>query len=109
MQENRVFYGVGLLEFHIPHSQSLKDKRAVVKSLKDRLAERSRVSVIECGPQDLWQRGSLGICLAAREEGQVRSSLAAILRTVEEEYRVVVLAFRTRIGSLDDDPSEDEK
>lgn len=108
MQENRFFYGIGLLEIHIPHSQSLKDKRSVVKSLKDRLAERLRVSVIECGPQDLWQRGSLGICIAAREEGQVRASLAAVLRSVEEEYRVVVLGFRTRVGSLDDDPLEDE-
>jgi uncharacterized protein len=108
VREDRIFYGVGLLEFHIPHSQSLKDKRAVVKSLKDRLTERSRVSVIECGPQDLWQRGSLGVCVVAREDVQVRSSLAAILRLVEEEYRVVVLAFHTRVGSLDDDPLEDE-
>lgn len=108
MEQNRIFYGVGRLELHIPQSRSLKDKRSVLSSLKNRLAERSRVSVIECGPQDFWQRGDLGICLVAREESQVRSSLAAALRTVEQDDRVVVLSFRTRVGSMDDEPAEDE-
>ena len=108
MEPNRIFYGVGHIDLHIPQSRSLKDRRAVLKSLKDRLTERSRVSVIECGPQDFWQRGSLGVCIVAREEGQVRSSLRRFLRSVEDEDRVVVLSFRTRIGSLDDEPVEDE-
>jgi uncharacterized protein len=108
VEQSRIFYGVGRLELHIPHSRSLKDKRAVLKSLKDRLAERSRISVIECGPQDFWQRGALGVCLVAREENQVRTALSAVLRLAEQEDRVVVLSFRTRIGSLDDEPVEDE-
>jgi uncharacterized protein len=108
VERNRIFYGVGRLELHIPHSRSLKDKRAVLNSLKNQLAERFRVAVIECGPQDFWQRGDLGVCLVAREESQVRSSLSAMMRLVENDDRVVILSFPTRIGSLDDEPAEDE-
>jgi uncharacterized protein YlxP (DUF503 family) len=109
VEKDRVFYGVGRLDLHIPHSQSLKDKRAVMKSLKSRLAERARVSVVDAGPQEFWQRGALGVSLVAREESQIRSGLASILRTVEKDDRVVVLSYRTRIGSLDDEPMEGEE
>jgi uncharacterized protein len=107
-QSSKVFYGVGRLDLHIPQSRSLKDRRSVLKSLKDRLAERFRVSVIECGPQDFWQRGALAVCFVSREENQVRSSLDAVLRLVEQEDRVIVISFRTRMGSLDDEPTEEE-
>jgi uncharacterized protein YlxP (DUF503 family) len=48
---------VGLLTFelHIAHSHSLKDKRQVVKSLKDRLRSSFNVAVAEVGEQDTWQ------------------------------------------------------
>ena len=44
------------LELHIEHSHSLKDKRQVVKSLKDRLRERFNVSVAEIDGLESWQR-----------------------------------------------------
>lgn len=108
MEESRFFYGVARLELHIPLSRSLKDRRAVLSSLKGRIVERSRVAVIDCGSQDFWQRGALGLCLVAREESQVRALLSSILRLAEDDDRVVVLSYDTRIGSLDDAPGEGE-
>ncbi len=102
----RIFYGVGLLELHLPYSRSLKEKRAVVKSLKDRLAEGLRVSVVDAGPQDLWQSAVLGIGYVGRDEGSVRSVLASIQRTVEQEDRAVILSFDKRIGNLGGDAYE---
>ena len=48
--------GVLTLELRIDDSHSLKDKRQVVKSLKDRLRHKFNVSVAEIDYQDLWQR-----------------------------------------------------
>ncbi|MBL8222124.1 MAG: DUF503 domain-containing protein, partial [Bryobacterales bacterium] len=48
--------GVLTLELHLPDSHSLKDKRSVVKGLKDRLRHRFNVSVAEIGGHDTWQR-----------------------------------------------------
>jgi len=106
--EDRIFYGVGRLELHFPYSRSLKDKRAVMKSLKGRIAERFRIAVIDAGPQDLWQRGSLGVCSIGRDESQVRTVLSSLLRIVESDDRVVILSYETRVGSMDDEPLEGE-
>jgi len=109
VEADRIFYGVGRLDLHMPYCRSLKDKRAILSSLKGRLAERARVAVIDVGPQDLWQRGTLGICLVARDDLQVRQSLSSLVRMVEDEDGVVVLSFRTRTGSLGDEICSDDE
>ena len=105
----RIFYGVGLLELHLPYSHSLKEKRAVLKSLKDRLAERHRVSVVDAGSQDLWQSAALGVCYVGRDDGSVRTVLASVQRAVEEEDRAVILSFEKKIGNLGGDAYEVEE
>jgi len=47
-------------EMHLPYSQSLKDKRMVLRRVKDRL-QKFNVAVAEVDHQDLWQRATLGI------------------------------------------------
>jgi hypothetical protein len=54
-----VIVGVMVWELHLPGCQSLKDKRTIVKSLKDRMHNRFNVSVAETAHQDLWQRCEL--------------------------------------------------
>lgn len=49
------------LELHIEAAQSLKDKRQVVRSLKDRLRAHFNVAVAELDPSSLWNRATLGI------------------------------------------------
>jgi hypothetical protein len=48
--------GVLTMELKIEHAHSLKDKRHIVKSLKDRLRNKFNVAVAEIDYQDLWQR-----------------------------------------------------
>ena len=55
-----MFVGVLTLTFHIPHAQSLKDKRMVLRRVKDRLAK-FNVAVSEVEHQDRWQRAGLGV------------------------------------------------
>jgi len=53
--------GVLTLELRLENSHSLKEKRHVVKSLRDRLHNKFNVSVAEIDCQDLWQRATLAI------------------------------------------------
>ncbi len=48
------------LEIHLPHSQSLKEKRMIVRKTAGRLRSRFNFSVSEIGHQELWQRARLG-------------------------------------------------
>jgi uncharacterized protein len=49
------------LELSIPHAQSLKDRRQVVRSLKDKLRHGFNVGVAELDDAALWNRATLGI------------------------------------------------
>lgn len=67
------------LELRIEGAQSLKDKRQVVRSLKDRLRASFNVSVAEIENADLWQRATLGIVSISDS----RSYLEGLMRNVE--------------------------
>jgi len=76
---------VGLLrlEIHMPEAHSLKDKRQVLRSLKDRLRGRFNVAVAELEHQDLWQRATVGIVTLGDQPGFVEHSLEEVLRDAE--------------------------
>lgn len=71
--------------------QSLKDKRAVVKSLKDRLHAKLNVSVAETDHHDLWQRAELTACAVANERRHAESVLTEADRLVNSEARARVI------------------
>ena len=62
-----IIVGLCTVELFIPESQSLKDKRQVLLSLKDRLREKFNLSVAEVDGQDLWQKAVLGLVCVANE------------------------------------------
>ena len=76
---------VGLLrlEIHMPEAHSLKDKRQVLRSLKDRLRGRYNVAVAELEHQDLWQRATIGVVTLADQPGFVEHALEEVLRDSE--------------------------
>lgn len=69
--------GVLTLEIHVEDSHSLKDKRHVVKSLKDRLRERFNVSVAEIDYLDSWQRSVVAAVTVANDRVRAEQILHA--------------------------------
>jgi uncharacterized protein YlxP (DUF503 family) len=69
------------LELRIEAARSLKDKRQVVRSLKDRLRNSFNVSVAEMEVTDLWQRATLGVVSISES----RDYLEGLMRNVERE------------------------
>lgn len=86
--------GAIVWELEVFGCQSLKDKRRVVKSLKDRLQSRFKVSVAETAHQDLWQRAELAACVVAGEHRHVSDVLDALDRLVTSDVRARVIAAR---------------
>ncbi|HEY8485524.1 MAG TPA: DUF503 domain-containing protein [Longimicrobiales bacterium] len=83
-------------ELEIFGCQSLKEKRSVVKGLKDRLHNRFNLSVAETGYQDLWQRAELTACVVAGERRVAESVLESADRLVNAEPRARVIdCYRT--------------
>ena len=76
---------VGILtcELHVNGCSSLKEKRRLLKSLKDRLHDRFNVSVAETNHQDLWQRAELSCGVVATDRRQAQSVLSSAERLLE--------------------------
>ena len=70
------------VELYLPMSQSLKDKRMVLRRLKDRLGA-FNVAVAEVAHQDLWQRAGLGIVTVATSDTGAEQTLQSALGEIE--------------------------
>jgi len=71
--------GLLTLELHLTEAQSLKDKRQVLRSLKDRLRQKFNVPVAELDVEDTWQRSVVGVVTLSNEEQHVEESLQKVL------------------------------
>ncbi len=76
--------GLLTLELHIADAQSLKDKRQVIRGLKDRLRGKFNVAVAELDFQDSWQRSVVGVVTLANEERFVQEVLQKVLEEADE-------------------------
>lgn len=83
--------GVCRTTIHIPGSVTLKDKRSVVKSLKDKIKHRFNASVAEVDDEELWQKATLGIACVSNEKGRVSDTISAILRLIENNGEIFVV------------------
>ena len=75
--------GLLTLEILIPDARSLKDKRQVLRSLKDRLRAHFNVAVAELAHQDTWQRSQVGIVTISNDGAHLEQSLQAVFDEAE--------------------------
>lgn len=85
------------LEIHLAESRSLKDKRQVIRSLKDRLRHRFNVSVAELDGQDTWQRSVIGIVAIAADSAFLEHSLREALEESERLLGRGLIAHDTEL------------
>jgi uncharacterized protein len=83
--------GIIRWELEILGAHSLKEKRSVVKGLKDRLHDRFNISVAETAHQDLWQRAELSACVMASDRKVAESVLQKADELVSAEYRARII------------------
>ncbi|WP_456381998.1 DUF503 domain-containing protein [Persephonella sp.] len=75
-----------VFEFYIPHSGSLKEKRMVVRSVKEKLKSKFNVSVSEVGNQELWQSAQIAVVTVAPDKKQVEKVIQNIINFVEVNF-----------------------
>ena len=75
--------GVCTIELRIHGGRSLKEKRRVLRSVKDRIRNRFNVSIAEVGYQDKWQRALLGFVAVSNDRSHVTGLLESVVSAVE--------------------------
>lgn len=89
--------GLLILELHVPDAQSLKDKRQVLRSLKDRLREKYNVAVAELDHEDVWQRSTVGIVTVSNEEHHVEESLQHVLAEADRVLGPILISHSVEL------------
>jgi uncharacterized protein YlxP (DUF503 family) len=80
--------GVLQLELSIGDAMSLKDKRRVIKSLKDRIAHGHNVSIAEVGALDEHRRSIIGVAMVSNDSRYVRGALDKLVDFVRKVPQV---------------------
>ena len=81
--------GIARLTLFLPASHSLKEKRMVLRRVRDRTTQKFNVSLAEVGDNDQWQRAQIGLAVVGNERRFVESALDEVVRFVRGEAEVV--------------------
>jgi len=97
-----MYVAVALFELHIEFADSLKDKRMVVKSLRDRIRSRFGMSCGEVGLQDVHQRARLGLCFIAVERTTAEATFEKIQSFIESASDAPVVGWTSELLDFDE-------
>lgn len=86
--------GLCTVELYMPDADSLKAKRQILLSLKDRLRDKFNVSVAEVADQDLWQKAVLGIACVANEGARVNQVLDQAINLIRSTRTLELVQSR---------------
>ncbi len=89
--------GTCTIELHLPENHSLKGKRRIIRSLRDRLRNNFNVSVAEIEHQQLWQRATLGIACVSNDSKKVDQLLNRVVNFVEQQHVAVITNYNMEI------------
>ena len=92
-----IIVGLCTIELFIPDSQSLKDKRQVLLSLKERLRQKFSLSVAEVDGLDLWQKAVLGVACVANDGRHVNQVLDQALNMIRSNPAIEIVQSRIEL------------
>jgi uncharacterized protein YlxP (DUF503 family) len=79
------------VQLHLPGCTSLKEKRYVLRSLKDRLRNRFNVALCESGFQDKWQLSEMSLVTVAGTRKGADKTIQSVVNYIEHDGRIVVV------------------
>jgi uncharacterized protein YlxP (DUF503 family) len=82
---------VGTVELHLSEVHSLKEKRHILKGIKERVRSRFNVSIAEVGHQDTWQRSALAVACVSDDSRHANEVVSKTVNYIESlaEGRVI--------------------
>lgn len=86
--------GICTIVLYVPDKNSLKGKRQVIKSIKDRVRNKYNVSIAEVADQDLWQKAVLGIAVVGNEKKFVNQVMDKVLDLIRSTPMVEIIDYK---------------
>jgi len=92
-----VIVGLLQIELGLPGNRSLKGKRRVLNSLKERVRSQFNVSIAEIDLNDVWDAALLGISCVANHAQHVHQTLSKVVATVERFREITLVDYAIEI------------
>lgn len=89
--------GVLQLELSVTDAMSLKDKRRVIKSLKDRIAHRHNVSIAEVGALDEHRRSIIAVAMVSNDSRYVQGALSKLVDFVRTVHQADLMDYQIEL------------
>ncbi|MGO1468638.1 MAG: DUF503 domain-containing protein [Tissierella sp.] len=83
--------GICIIKIRIFASNSLKEKRQVIKSLTGRLKSRFNISIAEVGLNDSWQIAEIGLSLVTNDSNHAREVISKVINFIDGDSRVEII------------------
>jgi uncharacterized protein YlxP (DUF503 family) len=101
----KAWFGVALFSLRIYSSESLKDRRQVVRSLLERIRRHFNASAADAGPEDTWDRIDMAVSCAGSSRQEMESrldKLRAFIEKSEEDGEFEILSSFNEVFSNGD-------
>jgi uncharacterized protein YlxP (DUF503 family) len=92
--QDRAHIGVLTAEFFIPEAVSLKEKRSVLRHIRDRVRNGFNVSASEIGYQDKWQRSQWAFCIVGPDKAYIDGTMQRLLEFLRSNRRAELTDHR---------------
>ena len=79
------------ISMRIPGIKSLKEKRRIIKSLKDRVFNKFKISISEVDENDIWQRATIGLAIVSSDRSYVQKSLDMVFQLISQNTYLEVI------------------
>ena len=96
-----MYVGVAKLSLVLGDSHSLKDKRMVLRRIKDRVRERIGVTLNEVGDHDIWQRAELGCAVVSAERAKTLELIDDVVRVAMSAGGAEIVAIARDVSTFD--------
>jgi uncharacterized protein YlxP (DUF503 family) len=89
--------GVCKIELFLHGNDSLKGKRQVLKSIKDRVKNNFNVSIAEVDDNDKWQIAKIGVAAISNDKGHVNSALSKVVEFIDKMNLAEMVGYNIEI------------
>ncbi len=86
--------GVVQAQLLIREARSLKDKRRVIKSLKERLKHRFNISIAEVGANESMQQAIIGVAMVSNDSHHVQGVLNQVVNFISNDVRAELMDYQ---------------
>ncbi|MEK6545144.1 MAG: DUF503 domain-containing protein [Nitrospinota bacterium] len=92
-----MFVGICRIELFLHSNDSLKGKRRILKSIKERIRNNFNVSISEVGSNDKWQTAEIGVAAISNEKRHLNSILNKVVDFIDAMHTAEMVGYNIEI------------